>query len=131
MSFDREYQRRKDWRDRFGKDFEERGSQLSSARPLQLLPRQPAARPGKSELSSLERIKEFGGQIRDQEHAPKPRKDLKKRWGVEFYSLWFGNWKIHQWYSTAGERDRALARLEKNKATDHKGRAFRYRKIKR
>jgi hypothetical protein len=132
MSFDREYKRRKDWRrpylgkSRIGDSTCRPHGSCGYCRSNRLHSRT------KSELSSLERLREFGRADQpDREQAPKPRKSLKKRWGVEFYSPWFGQWKIRKWYSTAEERDRDLARLEQSEAEDRNGRPLRFRKSKR
>jgi len=132
MSFDRGYKHRKDWRrpyvgkSRIGDATCRPHGSCSYCRSNRLHNLE------KSDRSSLERFQEFGREDQpDQEKAPKPRKNFKKRWGVEFYSPWFGRWKIHKWYSTAEERDRALAWLEKNEPNDVNGRAIAYRKSKR
>ena len=132
MSFDRVYERRKDWRrpyvgkSRIGDPSCRPHGRCGYCRSNRLHSR------AKSALSSVERLQEFGcANQPDREQVPKPRRNRKKRWGVEFYSHWIGQWKIHEWYSMAEERDRVLARLEKNKATDRNGRLLRYRKVKR
>ena len=130
MSFDRVYERRKDWRkpyvgkSRIGDASCRPNGSCGYCRSNRLHSRTKAA------LSSQERLREFG--TADQpgrEQAPKPRKKLKKRWGVVFCSPKFV--EKYKWYSTEEERDRALAWLEKNMPNDVFGRAFAYGTIKR
>ena len=132
MSFDREYKHRKDWRKSYpGTTSKNRDRTCRPHGSCSYCRRNRLHSRATQELSSLERLQEFGREDPpDAEQAPKPRK-LKKRWGVEFYAVWFGCWKVHGWYSTEAERDQPLVQLQQSKATDRNGRPLRYRKAKR
>lgn len=49
---------------------------------------------------------------RHQKKAPK-----KKRYGIEYFSRWFGTWHNHTWYATAKARDQAFEDINSKTGT--------------